>query len=111
MSGLYAVLIHAVEQTRRESGIRMALGATGARIIRTIATRALVPTIAGIAAGTAGAAAASELIASLLFGIKPNDPTTLAAAASVILLASIVAVLIPASKAARVDLVSLLRHE
>jgi hypothetical protein len=111
LSGLHAVLLHAVEQTRRESGIRMALGATAGRIIRTIGSRALVPTIAGIAAGTAGAAAASELIASLLFGVRPSDPLTLAAAASAIFVASIIAVLIPASKAARGELVTLLRHE
>jgi ABC-type antimicrobial peptide transport system permease subunit len=111
LSGLYAVLLHTVEQTRRECGIRMALGATGGRVIRTVGRLALVPTLAGIAAGTAGAAAASGLISSLLFAVKPSDPVTLAASASLILMASIVAILIPASKAARADLVTLLRHE
>jgi predicted permease len=111
LSGLYAVLSHAVHQTRRDTGIRMALGASGRRIVRTIVARGLLPAVAGIVIGSAGAAAGSELIRSLLFGVTPNDPATLAAAASLILLASIVAVMIPASKAARVDLVTLLRHE
>ena len=111
LCGVYAVLAHAVQQTRRDSGIRMALGATGARIIRAIAVRALVPTIAGIGAGLAVVAAVSELLGSLLFGVTPNDPATLAAATLIVLTSAIVAVLIPAMRAARVDLVTLLRHE
>jgi putative ABC transport system permease protein len=111
LCGVCAVLTHAVQQTRRETGIRMALGATGARIIRTTSARVLIPAIAGIGVGIAGAATASELVASLVFAVKPNDPATLAISAAAALAASIVAVLIPASKAARVDLVTLLRHE
>jgi predicted permease len=111
LSGLYAVLAHVVHQTRRDAGIRMALGATGRRIIRTVAGRALVPAIAGIVAGSAGAAAASQLIASLVFGVRPDDPVTLAAVASFVLLASMIAVLIPAMRATRFDLMTLLRHE
>jgi predicted permease len=111
LCGLYAVLSHAVHQTRRDAGIRMALGATGARIIGTIAGRAAVPAIAGIAAGIAGAAAASGLISSLVYGVRPDDPRLLAAAALFVLLASAIAVVIPAMRASRVDLPALLRQQ
>jgi putative ABC transport system permease protein len=111
LGGLYAVLAHAVQHTRRDFGIRQALGATGVRIIRTVAGRAATPIIAGIAAGTLAAASASGFIASLLFGVRPGDPGTLAAAAGFVLMASIIAVWIPAQRATRVDLVTLLRQE
>jgi putative ABC transport system permease protein len=111
LGGLYAVLAHAIQQTRRDFGIRLALGATAVRIVRTVASRAAVPIVAGIVTGAAIAMTASGLIASLLFGVKPDDPFTLVAATMLVLLASMVAVLIPALRAARVDLVTLLRHD
>ena len=111
LGGLYAVLAHAVQQTRRDFGIRQALGATGVRIVATVAGRAATPIIAGVAAGAIAAAAASGLIASLLFGVRPGDPATLAAAAGFVLAASTIAVWISAKRATRVDLVTLLRQE
>jgi putative ABC transport system permease protein len=111
LGGLYAVLAHAVQQTRRDFGVRQALGATGVRIVGAVAGRAATPIIAGVAAGTVAAIAASGLIASLLFGVRPGDPATLAAAAGFVLAASIIAVWIPAQRATRVDLVTLLRHD
>ncbi len=111
LGGLYAVLAHAVEHTRRDFGIRQALGATGVRLIGSVAGRAAPPIVAGIAAGSLTAIAASGLIASLLFGVKPGDPVTLAAAAGFVLTASIIAVWVPAQRATRVDLVTLLRQE
>ena len=111
IGGLYSVLSHAVQQARRDFGIRQALGATGGRILRSVLARALAPAAAGIVAGTLAATAASQLVASMLFGVQPNDPFTLAAVAIAVLALCLAAVLVPASRAARVDLVTLLRHE
>ena len=111
LGGLYAVLSHTVQQTRRDFGIRQALGATSARIVVTVASRAATPIIGGVVVGAAIAATVAELIASLLFGVKPDDPATLIAVTTLVLSASAIAVLIPALRAARVDLVTLLRQE
>ncbi len=111
LGGLYAVLSHTVQQTRRDFGIRQALGATSARIVATVASRAAVPIAGGVAIGVAVAVSVAELIASLLFGVKPDDPVTLVAVTALVLMASTIAVLIPALRAARVDLLALLRQE
>jgi putative ABC transport system permease protein len=111
LSGLYAVLAHAVERARRDFGIRQALGATRARIIRGVLSQAWWPAVIGIGGGVIAAMAASELIASLLFGVRPNDPATIGAVVVGILTASLIAVLAPALRAARVDPAALLRHD
>jgi putative ABC transport system permease protein len=111
LSGLYAVLAHTVQRARRDFGIRQALGATRARIIRVVLSQALWPAVIGIGAGAIAALAASELIASLLFGVRPNDPATIVGVAAGILAASLLAVLAPAVRAARVDPATLLRHD
>ena len=111
LSGVYAVLAHSVQGARRNFGIRQALGATRVRIARVVLVQALWPAIVGIMAGVIVAMAASELIASLLFGVTPNDPATILSVAVMILAASAGAVLIPALRAARVDPAALLRHD
>jgi len=111
LSGVYAVLAHSVQGARRDFGIRQALGATRVRIARVVLVQALWPAIVGIMAGVIVAMAASELIASLLFGVTPNDPATILSVAVMILAASAGAVLIPALRAARVDPAALLRHD
>jgi putative ABC transport system permease protein len=111
ISGLYAVLAQSVQQARRDFGIRQALGATGGRIARSVVGRALVPAISGVLAGGIAASAAAELIASQLFGVKPNDPITFAASGLLVLTISMLVVTAPALKAARVNLSTLLRHE
>jgi putative ABC transport system permease protein len=111
IGGLYSVLAHAVQQARRDFGIRQALGATAARIVGSVLTRALWPALAGIGAGVLAASAASELISSLLFGVRPNDPVTLVAVVLLVLTMCLLAVLAPARRAARADLMTLLRHD
>ena len=111
MCGVYAVLSHVVHQAQRDAGIRMALGATATRIVRTIIGRALVPAIGGVAAGIAAIAAAAGWLSSIVVGVRADDPATLGAVALIVLSASLIAVLIPARRAARVDLVTLLRSE
>jgi predicted permease len=111
MGGLYAVLAHSVQGARRDFGIRQALGATRARIAWVVLRQALWPAIIGVSAGAFAAMAASELIASLLFGVLPNDPLTIASVSLAILMAAAGAVLIPALRAARVDPAALVRND
>jgi putative ABC transport system permease protein len=111
LTGLYAVLAHSVHVSLRDFGIRQALGAGRVRIVGSVLAQALRPAAVGVMAGAIAATAASELIASLLFGVKPNDPATIASVAFLILIASAGAVLAPALRAARVDPARLLRHE
>lgn len=111
LSGLYAVLAHSVHTARRDFGVRKALGATHHRIVITVIVQAMWPAIGGIAAGTAASIVAAELIASLLFGVRPNDPVTLGGVVMAMLVASIAAVMVPSLRAARVDPASLLRSE
>lgn len=111
ISGLYAVLAQSVQQARRDFGIRQALGATRGRIARSVLGRALVPSLVGVLAGGIVASAASELIASQLFGVEPNDPATFVAAALVVLTIAMLVVTAPALRAARANLSTLLRHD
>jgi ABC-type antimicrobial peptide transport system permease subunit len=110
LSGLYAVLAHAIEVARRDIGIRQALGATRGRILRAVLAQALWPAGTGILIGALGATGATQLIASLLFGVQAGDSLTLGLAVLLILLAAIASVLVPALRASRVDPAALLRQ-
>lgn len=111
LSGLYAVLAHSVQRARRDFGIRQALGASRARIIGTVVSQVLWPAAIGVAAGALAAMSASELIASLLFGVQPNDLSTIAMVVVATAIACVAAVLVPASRASRSDPALLLRAE
>jgi len=111
ISGLYVVLTQAVEQSRRDFGIRQALGATGTRIVRSVLGRALAPALIGTIAGALAALVASELIASQLFEVTPNDPFTFAACTLFVMAIAMLVVTVPAWRAATVNLSILLRHE
>jgi len=110
-SGLYGVLAYAVNQRVREIGVRMALGASRRTVLRHIITDGLRLILAGIAAGTVGALAATRLLSDLLFGVKAVDPVTFAAIAAFLALIGILACYIPARKAASVDPLVALRNE
>lgn len=111
LSGLYAVLAQTVQAAYREFGIRQALGATRARILRLVLMRAMWPAAIGVAAGLAIAAGATGWVGSLLFGVQAADPIAMAAVAGLVIVASIASVLAPALRAARVDPATLLRSE
>lgn len=111
ISGLYLVLAQSVQQSRREFGIRQALGATGSRIVRSILWRAMVPALVGTIAGALAALVASQLVASQLFGVTPNDPSTFAASTLFVMAAAMLVVTVPAWRAAVVNPSILLRHE
>jgi ABC-type antimicrobial peptide transport system permease subunit len=101
--GTYGVLSFMVAERRREIGIRVAIGATRGSIVSLVTSQGLVIVSVGLAAGLAGALALNRLLASLLFGVGPTDPGTLAAAVSAIALVAALACGLPAWRAARLD--------
>jgi putative ABC transport system permease protein len=109
--GLYGVMSYAVAQRRNEVGIRMALGANRGSIVTMILREAGVLLGIGLAVGTVLALFAAPLAKAMLYGLKPTDPLTLAAAVGVLALVGVAAALIPARRAASQDPMSALRYE
>ena len=109
--GLYGVLAHAVTQQRREIGIRMALGARPDDVVSHTLRSALSMLLVGLAVGLAGAFALTRALKSLLFKVSALDPVALALACVLMTLVGILAALIPASRAAGVDPMTVLRDE
>lgn len=111
LTGLFGVLSHTVARRTKEIGIRMALGAERGDILWMVLRETLVMVVIGLAIGVPAALAASQLIASSLYGIKPYDPFTLAAAALVLTGVAALAGSFPARRASRVDPMVALRYE
>ena len=111
MAGVYGVMAYVVSQRANEIGVRIALGARSADVLKLVLRQAMLLTAAGLAIGLAGAFAASKLIESMLFEIKPNDPLTYLAVSALLALVALLASWIPARRAARVDPLVALRQE
>ena len=111
MTGLYGVVTRSVEEAQRDFGIRQALGATTGAIVRLVMTLALTPVMAGAATGALAAWWAVELVSSLLFGVRPADPATFAVTIGFVCVTSALVVLMPALRATRANLVTLLRQD
>ena len=109
--GVYGVVSYVVTQRTREIGIRVALGARRAQVLRLVVMGALRPVIAGLAIGSIGAVFAGRLLGTLLYNVKPGDPAVLAAIAAVLAVAAIAASLVPGARATRVDPITVLRVE
>ena len=109
--GVAGVLAYLVSRRRREIGIRMALGASRANVLGLIVRRGVLYAGAGIAAGIAAALFLTRLMEGLLFGVAPRDPLTFVAVSAILLVIAVVASLIPALRAARVDPLEALRSE
>jgi predicted permease len=109
--GTYGVLSYMVAERRREIGIRMALGADQGDVLAQVMKQGLALTTVGVAVGLAGAFAMNRLIASLLFGIQPTDPTTMLAVVATMTLVAAAACGLPAWRASRVDPNIVLRDE
>lgn len=109
--GAYGVLSYAVNRRTAEMGIRMALGAERADVLRMILRQGMTPVFAGLVAGGAAALALGRYLESLLFQVSPRDPIAFAASAAVLLLVSVAACLIPARRATLVNPIDALRIE
>jgi len=109
--GLYGVMAYSVTQRTREIGIRMALGADPKGVLRMVMRRGLLLALSGIAAGLVIALAAAPLIGPLLYRVSPADPVSIAGAALLLIVVAILASLIPALRATRVDPILALREE
>ena len=101
--GIYGVISYAVTLRTQEIGIRMALGAPRARVLRMVVGQAIALTAAGIAAGAGGAWILTRLMEKLLFGVQPSDPLTFTGVAALLAAVAIGAALVPAVRATRVD--------
>jgi predicted permease len=110
-AGIYGLLAYAVTQRHREIGIRMALGATPGDVHELIGRQALGIVIGGVILGLAAARVTSPLIASLLYGIAPQDLRSLGGAALAVLAMAAVAAAIPAIRAARINPAIALRDD
>jgi putative ABC transport system permease protein len=109
--GLYGVISYSVSQRTREIGIRMALGAQKRGVLGMVVGQGIKLTLIGIAVGLAGALVLTQFLASLLYGIRPNDPVTFIAVSVSLFVVAGVASYIPARRAMAVDPVVALRYE
>jgi putative ABC transport system permease protein len=103
VAGIYGVLAGNVAERTREIGLRAALGATPGNILRLVVGQGARMAVIGLGVGLFGAFALTRSLRALLFGVGPNDPTTIVVATGVLLAAALVACLVPAIRALRVD--------
>jgi putative ABC transport system permease protein len=109
--GIYGAVAYTVEQRTGEIGVRMALGAQTTDVLRLVVRQGMNPVLLGLVIGLAGTFAAGRLIAAQLYQISPHNPLLLGATAIVLALAALLACLIPARRASRVDPIIALRAE
>jgi predicted permease len=109
--GIFSMTAYAVASRTREIGVRMALGARSAQVVRTVLQDAASPVLLGTVVGLAAAAAATRVIASFLFNTTPADPLAFTLGAFLLIAAGTVAAWLPARHAARVDPIRALRAE
>jgi ABC-type antimicrobial peptide transport system permease subunit len=109
--GLYGVLSYVIAQRTREIAVRMALGAEASAVRRMVVVQGGRVAVLGVVLGAAIAIAATRLLESLLFGVKPLDPPTFVAVAGVMLAVALMASYLPAARASSVDPIRALRME
>jgi predicted permease len=109
--GIYGLMSYSVEQRMQEIGIRVALGATRADVLRLMVLQGMNLAAIGIAMGLAGAYGATRVLAKLLFGVKSDDPYTFAAVAGMVAIVAMLASWVPARRAAGIAPSVALRHQ
>jgi predicted permease len=109
--GLYGVVAFSVAQRTREIGIRIALGAEADRVVGMVLGQSVRPIAAGVVLGLMLSLAGARVLESLLFGVQPSDPVTIVLVTSFLIVVSVAATVLPASRAARIEAASALRSE
>ena len=109
--GIYGAVAYTVEQRTAEIGVRMALGAEMKDVLRLVVTQGMNPVLIGLLIGLAATLAAGHLIAAQLYQISPHNPFLIAVTAAALAIAALLACLIPARRATRVDPIVALRYE
>jgi len=109
--GIYSVLSYAVRRRVREIGIRMALGASHSDVLKMVVADGMKPILLGVGIGFAVALALGRVVASLIYGVRPTDPLTFAAVSSLLIAVGVLATIVPAYRATRVEPVRTLRDE
>jgi ABC-type antimicrobial peptide transport system permease subunit len=109
--GIYGVVSYSVSRQTREIGVRIALGANRPQVLRMVVGNGMGLVVIGLLLGTGAALALTRLIGTLLYGVTPSDPLTYLAAALTLAGAALIACLMPAWRAARIDPAVTLRNE
>lgn len=109
--GIYGLLAYTIAQRRRELGVRLALGAAPAQIVRLVLRRVLTPVFAGLLVGLGLAGVTMRLLQAFLFEVQPTDPRTLAGAALLLAAVAVAAIWLPSRRAARINPLDTLRAE
>lgn len=109
--GLYGVISHSISQRTHEIGIRMALGAQPAQVLRMVVREGMLLACVGMAGGLIAASALARVLGKLLFEIKPTDPATFIAVGILLVLVSLAACYIPARRAMKVHPMVALRYQ
>jgi len=110
-SGIYGVVAYLVSRRTQEIGVRMALGATAASVVRLILGQALRPIVLGAAIGMVGSLAVGRVLASQLFAVSRTDPLTIGLVAATLIGVALVASAVPARRAAAIDPTRALQSE
>ena len=109
--GVYGLMSFSVQQRTREIGIRMALGARPRQVMLSVLREGMTLAVVGIGLGLAGAVAATRVLSSILFRVRPLDPVSLVLVSALLAAVALLACWIPARRAAGVDPASALRNE
>jgi ABC-type antimicrobial peptide transport system permease subunit len=109
--GVFGLTAYAVTQRTKEIGVRIALGADGPRVLRTVVGSQVTPIALGVGLGILGSWWATRVLTTYLFGVRPTDPVTFAAVAVIIAFVGLIACYLPARRVLRLDPVAALRAE
>jgi ABC-type antimicrobial peptide transport system permease subunit len=109
--GIVGVVSYTIREQRRAIGVRMALGAGRDRIVRQVVRSMLSPIVIGLSAGLVGTLLLDDAVETFLYGVSPGDPVTYGAIAAGLAVVALLATLVPAREAARVDPMRVMRAE